>query len=42
MIVAVYDRDPYVHMLPIHKVYSDIQTVVAKGGDTSKVQIFLF
>lgn len=41
MIVAVYENEPYAHMIPMEKVFLDIRKVVAGDGDPSEVQISL-
>ncbi|PVH93713.1 hypothetical protein DM02DRAFT_619097 [Periconia macrospinosa] len=38
---ATYDKLPYIHMLPIDKVFGDIRSVVAGDGDPSEVDISL-
>ncbi|KAF2789692.1 MFS general substrate transporter [Melanomma pulvis-pyrius CBS 109.77] len=39
MIVAIYEDEPYAHMLPIHQVFSDIKSLLAKDGHLPKVEI---
>jgi len=41
MLVAVYDNDPYAHILPMHKVFSDIRTAMLLSDDLSVVNIKL-
>lgn len=39
MIVAIYDHEPYAHMLPMQKVFSDIQTTFTSDGRHPHVDI---
>lgn len=41
VIVATYDKSPYVHMLPIDKIFHDIKSVVGGDGDPSEVLVSL-
>jgi hypothetical protein len=41
ILVAVYDRDACAHMLPIHKVFSDIRTAMLLSGDISAIETSL-
>lgn len=40
MIVAIYSREPYVHMLPIADVFSDIGALLTKNGRRPKVDLY--
>lgn len=41
MIVAVYDNEPYAHMLPIHQVFDSIRDVYSHVGGSRDVEITL-
>ena len=41
VIVAVYENEPYAHMLPIHRVFSDIRSLFAQDGKFPEVGICL-
>lgn len=41
MILAVYDDEPYVHMLPMHQVFADVQSVLQKDGKKPIVSLDL-
>jgi hypothetical protein len=41
MILAVYDDEPYAHMLPMHQVFADIQAVLQKDGKMPTVSLDL-
>ncbi|CAI6293499.1 unnamed protein product [Periconia digitata] len=41
VVLATYDKSPYIHILPICKVFDDIRDVVAGDRDPSEVKISL-
>ena len=41
MIVAVYDKEPYAHMLPMHQIFADIRATYTEGTSRSDVDVSL-